>query len=204
LKIKGDDDVTVGKFYATFLIQDYFRRFKKRKEQEGKQTILTASGASKNAVTLHAGLRTLHDLGPEIRRAISGCLDDEDAFQSMFNKKNDDEPQHRRNLSFFGMAADMVNYMNPFKSYNEQPISNSFIQNNNSQNNSRFFNMSTIQEQPNDKKVTISRNFSSTGDGKTLLNQTFNSKDPERNSAAPLRTSVNPINNVHSFPAGLL
>lgn len=28
-----DDDVTVGKFYATFLIQDYFRRFKKRKEE---------------------------------------------------------------------------------------------------------------------------------------------------------------------------
>lgn len=25
----GDDEVTVGKFYATFLIQDYFRRFKK-------------------------------------------------------------------------------------------------------------------------------------------------------------------------------
>ncbi|PNJ26690.1 CACNA1D isoform 18, partial [Pongo abelii] len=29
----GDDEVTVGKFYATFLIQDYFRKFKKRKEQ---------------------------------------------------------------------------------------------------------------------------------------------------------------------------
>uniref|UniRef100_A0A671KEM4 Voltage-dependent L-type calcium channel subunit alpha n=1 Tax=Sinocyclocheilus anshuiensis TaxID=1608454 RepID=A0A671KEM4_9TELE len=29
----GDDDVTVGKFYATFLIQDYFRKFRKRKEQ---------------------------------------------------------------------------------------------------------------------------------------------------------------------------
>jgi hypothetical protein len=28
--------VTVGKFYATFLIQDYFRRFKKRKEQMKK------------------------------------------------------------------------------------------------------------------------------------------------------------------------
>lgn len=27
-----DDEVTVGKFYATFLIQDYFRKFKKRKE----------------------------------------------------------------------------------------------------------------------------------------------------------------------------
>lgn len=28
-----DDEVTVGKFYATFLIQDYFRKFKKRKEE---------------------------------------------------------------------------------------------------------------------------------------------------------------------------
>jgi len=32
-----DDEVTVGKFYATFLIQNYFRRFKKRKEQELKE-----------------------------------------------------------------------------------------------------------------------------------------------------------------------
>ena len=30
--ISVEDDVTVGKFYATFLIQDYFRRFKKKKE----------------------------------------------------------------------------------------------------------------------------------------------------------------------------
>ena len=29
--------MTVGKFYATFLIQDYFRRFKKRKEKEQSQ-----------------------------------------------------------------------------------------------------------------------------------------------------------------------
>lgn len=29
----SDDEVTVGKFYATFLIQDYFRKFKKRKEE---------------------------------------------------------------------------------------------------------------------------------------------------------------------------
>jgi len=34
--LSGDDDITVGKFYATFLIQDYFRRFKKRKEQMQK------------------------------------------------------------------------------------------------------------------------------------------------------------------------
>ena len=90
---KGDDDVTVGKFYATFLIQDYFRRFKKRKELTAKQNTLTASGASKNAVTLHAGLRTLHDLGPEIRRAISGSLEDDEAFKEMF--EDEEEPQHR-------------------------------------------------------------------------------------------------------------
>jgi voltage-dependent calcium channel L type alpha-1D len=93
LNKKGDDDVTVGKFYATFLIQDYFRRFKKRKELTAKQNTLTASGASKNAVTLHAGLRTLHDLGPEIRRAISGSLEDDEAFKGMFDEE--DEPQHR-------------------------------------------------------------------------------------------------------------
>ncbi len=30
-----EEEVTVGKFYATFLIQDYFRKFRKRKENEG-------------------------------------------------------------------------------------------------------------------------------------------------------------------------
>jgi len=88
--------VTVGKFYATFLIQDYFRRFKKRKELTAKQITLGTSGASKNAVTLHAGLRTLHDLGPEIRRAISGTLDDEETFKPMFDE---DEPTHRVSLN---------------------------------------------------------------------------------------------------------
>ncbi|XP_056281310.1 voltage-dependent L-type calcium channel subunit alpha-1C isoform X1 [Pseudoliparis swirei] len=65
----GDDEVTVGKFYATFLIQEYFRKFKKRKEQG-----LVAKVAPKTALSLQAGLRTLHDIGPEIRRAISGDL----------------------------------------------------------------------------------------------------------------------------------
>uniref|UniRef100_A0A3P9BKG3 Voltage-dependent L-type calcium channel subunit alpha n=1 Tax=Maylandia zebra TaxID=106582 RepID=A0A3P9BKG3_9CICH len=60
----GDDEVTVGKFYATFLIQEYFRKFKKRKEQ--------------GLVYRQAGLRTLHDIGPEIRRAISGDLNVEE------------------------------------------------------------------------------------------------------------------------------
>lgn len=30
-----EEEVTVGKFYATFLIQDYFRKFRKRKEKVG-------------------------------------------------------------------------------------------------------------------------------------------------------------------------
>ncbi|UYV76437.1 CACNA1C [Cordylochernes scorpioides] len=75
--VAAEDDVTVGKFYATFLIQDYFRRFKKRKELRG------TLGASENAIALQAGLRTLHELGPEIRRAISGNLELEEPHRSL-------------------------------------------------------------------------------------------------------------------------
>ncbi|KAM3180252.1 hypothetical protein ACTXT7_016651 [Hymenolepis weldensis] len=32
----GNDDVTVGKFYATFLIQEWFRRWKLKKAEEHK------------------------------------------------------------------------------------------------------------------------------------------------------------------------
>lgn len=46
-----EDDVTVGKFYATYLIQDYFRRFKKKK-MEIKEQI---DKESANTVTLQAG-----------------------------------------------------------------------------------------------------------------------------------------------------
>lgn len=52
MRLAVDDEVTVGKFYATFLIQDYFRRFKKRKEQEMKDT----DKESHNTVTLQVSL----------------------------------------------------------------------------------------------------------------------------------------------------
>jgi hypothetical protein len=39
---------------------------------------------------LQAGLRAVHDLGPEIRRAISGNLDEEE-----FMDKDIEEPMHR-------------------------------------------------------------------------------------------------------------
>ncbi|KAL0859668.1 hypothetical protein ABMA27_010787 [Loxostege sticticalis] len=86
----GDpNEITVGKFYATFLIQDYFRRFKKRKEQEMRQ-----NDEQTHQMTLQAGLRTLHEAGPELKRAISGNLDD--------IQTECDVPMHRRNHSLFG------------------------------------------------------------------------------------------------------
>ena len=69
-----EDEVTVGKFYATFLIQDYFRRFKKKKESRNAET--NPETVEEQAVTLQAGLRTLHEKGPELQRAISGNLDE--------------------------------------------------------------------------------------------------------------------------------
>merc|ERR1719427_2473079 len=64
-----EEEVTVGKFYATFLIQDYFRRFKKKKDYG-------LEGGLDEALPLQAGLRTLHEAGPELKRAISGDLSD--------------------------------------------------------------------------------------------------------------------------------
>ncbi|MGH0140668.1 UNVERIFIED_CONTAM: hypothetical protein FKN15_037776 [Acipenser sinensis] len=103
LKIKTEDDeVTVGKFYATFLIQDYFRKFKKRKEQG-----LVGRLPSKNStVALQAGLRTLHDIGPEIRRAISCDLQDEDVIDV---NPEEDEDIYRRNGGLFGNHVTHVN-----------------------------------------------------------------------------------------------
>ncbi|XP_076333585.1 voltage-dependent calcium channel type D subunit alpha-1-like [Tachypleus tridentatus] len=86
----ADDDVTVGKFYATFLIQDYFRRFRKRKEETSEHDPLSA-------MTLTAELRKFHDLGPEIRRTISGSLDADGYFDGV-----DKEPTHRRYHPLFG------------------------------------------------------------------------------------------------------
>ncbi|RXN15462.1 voltage-dependent L-type calcium channel subunit alpha-1D-like protein [Labeo rohita] len=81
----GDDDVTVGKFYATFLIQDYFRKFRKRKEQG----LVGCQPYSNTTTALQAGLRTLHDIGPEIRRAISCDLQDEGLVDVNLNEEEE-------------------------------------------------------------------------------------------------------------------
>uniref|UniRef100_A0A669QCR3 Voltage-dependent L-type calcium channel subunit alpha n=1 Tax=Phasianus colchicus TaxID=9054 RepID=A0A669QCR3_PHACC len=62
-----EEEVTVGKFYATFLIQDYFRKFRRRKERG----MLGPSASPSNERALQAGLQTLQALGPEMRRALS-------------------------------------------------------------------------------------------------------------------------------------
>ncbi|KAJ2939429.1 hypothetical protein O0L34_g10861 [Tuta absoluta] len=83
----GDpNEITVGKFYATFLIQDYFKRFRKRKEQ--------AALKENTLKSLQAGLRQLHEAGPELKRAISGNLN-EIVAETV-------EPMHRRNHTLFG------------------------------------------------------------------------------------------------------
>ncbi|XP_075430993.1 voltage-dependent L-type calcium channel subunit alpha-1D isoform X8 [Ascaphus truei] len=99
----GDDEVTVGKFYATFLIQDYFRKFKKRKEQG----LVGTYPAKNTTVALQAGLRTLHDIGPEIRRAISCDLQDDEPEQNN-HEEEEEEDIFRRNGGLFGNHVNHV------------------------------------------------------------------------------------------------
>ncbi|TDH10725.1 hypothetical protein EPR50_G00078830 [Perca flavescens] len=111
--VHSDDEVTVGKFYATFLIQDYFRKFKRRKEQGlvGRHSWERLN----TTMALQAGLRTLHDIGPEIRRAISCDLQE----AGLVNVDGEEEEEiYRRNGSLFGnhvnqVSAEQQGYCHP-------------------------------------------------------------------------------------------
>jgi len=91
--------VTVGKFYATFLIQDYFRRFKKKKETKAA----TEAPTDKTTV-FQAGLRTLHEAGPELQRTISTDLEAMMAAEAMV-MGGDEDISTRRNAPLFGQIA---------------------------------------------------------------------------------------------------
>jgi hypothetical protein len=97
-----DDDVTVGKFYATFLIQDYFRRFKKKKENKA----LTEAPTDKSTV-FQAGLRTLHEAGPELQLTISTDLEVMMAAEAMAGGAEGEEDIHTRRAGapLFGQIA---------------------------------------------------------------------------------------------------
>merc|ERR1711881_79841 len=86
-----EDDVTVGKFYATFLIQDYFRRFKKKKETKAA----TEAPTDKTTV-FQAGLRTLHEAGPELQRTISTDIEAMMAAEAMAAGADAEEDIHAR------------------------------------------------------------------------------------------------------------
>uniref|UniRef100_A0A8C6SY41 Calcium channel, voltage-dependent, L type, alpha 1F subunit a n=1 Tax=Neogobius melanostomus TaxID=47308 RepID=A0A8C6SY41_9GOBI len=62
------DEVTCGKFYASYLIQDYFKKYRKRKERERKSKKKDKA----------QGLRSLQDLAPEMRLAMACDLEDEE------------------------------------------------------------------------------------------------------------------------------
>jgi len=96
-----DDDVTVGKFYATFLIQDYFRRFKKKKETKAA----TEAPADKTTI-FQAGLRTLHEAGPELHRTISTDLEAMMAAEALAIQNEEETSTRRMNNPLFGNLAD--------------------------------------------------------------------------------------------------
>uniref|UniRef100_A0A4W5KF03 Voltage-dependent L-type calcium channel subunit alpha n=1 Tax=Hucho hucho TaxID=62062 RepID=A0A4W5KF03_9TELE len=90
----GDDEVTVGKFYATFLIQDHFRKFMKRQEEYYgyRPTKKSANGS--------AGLRSIEEeAAPELHRAISGDLLNEEEMERAMEESLEEgiyRVRHRR------------------------------------------------------------------------------------------------------------
>uniref|UniRef100_A0A8C1PZE2 Voltage-dependent L-type calcium channel subunit alpha n=1 Tax=Cyprinus carpio TaxID=7962 RepID=A0A8C1PZE2_CYPCA len=85
-----EEEVTVGKFYATFLIQDYFRKFRKRKEI---LHIYTVASVSFRVHLCQAGLRTLQDLGPEMRLAMNEDLEEEE--EGLEEEQEEDDPCYK-------------------------------------------------------------------------------------------------------------
>ncbi|KAM6979676.1 calcium channel, voltage-dependent, L type, alpha 1S subunit, a, partial [Aplochiton taeniatus] len=99
----GDDEVTVGKFYATFLIQDYFRKLKKRQEE-----YYGCRPTKANSTGIQAGLRSIEDeAGPELQRAISGDLMNEEEMDRAMDEAAE-EGIFRRQGGLFG------NHVDPF------------------------------------------------------------------------------------------
>ncbi|KAI1891157.1 hypothetical protein AGOR_G00162010 [Albula goreensis] len=87
-----EEEVTVGKFYASFLIQDYFRKFRKRKLALKKKNKSSA---------LQAGLLTLQDLGPEMRLAMTCDLEEEEEEDVVLDMEEDEDETFYKNENDF-------------------------------------------------------------------------------------------------------
>ncbi|CAK6975913.1 LOW QUALITY PROTEIN: voltage-dependent L-type calcium channel subunit alpha-1D-like [Scomber scombrus] len=102
-----EEEVTVGKFYATFLIQDYFRKFRKRKENGGLPGEEDPTNPS--AIQLcKAGLKTLQDLGPEMRLALNEDLDEgeEEEEEAMMEDEEMEEDAAYKGENGYGPEKD--------------------------------------------------------------------------------------------------
>ncbi|NXE29013.1 CAC1S protein, partial [Ardeotis kori] len=104
----GDDEVTVGKFYATFLIQEHFRKFMKRQEE------YYGYRPKKNPVEIQAGLRSIEEeAAPEIHRAISGDLTAEEELERAMVEAAMEEGIYRRIGGLFGQVDSFLEPSSP-------------------------------------------------------------------------------------------
>uniref|UniRef100_K7GFC5 Voltage-dependent L-type calcium channel subunit alpha n=1 Tax=Pelodiscus sinensis TaxID=13735 RepID=K7GFC5_PELSI len=106
----GEDEVTVGKFYATFLIQEHFRKFIKRQEE------YYGYRPKKNAVAIQAGLRSIEEeAAPEVRRAISGDLTAEEELERAMVEAAIEEGIYRRTGGLFGQIDSFLERSSPLQ-----------------------------------------------------------------------------------------
>uniref|UniRef100_A0A8C9X8G7 Voltage-dependent L-type calcium channel subunit alpha n=1 Tax=Sander lucioperca TaxID=283035 RepID=A0A8C9X8G7_SANLU len=99
----GDDEVTVGKFYSTFLLQDHFRKFLKHQEEYYgyRPSKKNASGPE-----IQAGLRSIdEEVAPEMHRAISGDLQNEEEMDRAMEEAGE-EGIYQRTHGLFGNRVD--------------------------------------------------------------------------------------------------
>ncbi|XP_048467812.1 voltage-dependent L-type calcium channel subunit alpha-1S-like [Rhincodon typus] len=102
----GDDEVTVGKFYATFLIQEHFRKFKKRQE-EYYGILPSKKNQNQNEIVLQAGLRSIEEeVGDNLHRSVSGELPVEEEGDQTMEEGGLDETIYRRTGGLFGEQPD--------------------------------------------------------------------------------------------------
>ncbi|CDQ69155.1 unnamed protein product [Oncorhynchus mykiss] len=80
------EEVTCGKFYASFLIQDYFKKFRKRKERERKKKGKDKKD-SLQVYQLPAGLRSLQALAPELHLALAMEGEEEEGMEGELDEE---------------------------------------------------------------------------------------------------------------------
>ncbi|XP_006078506.2 voltage-dependent L-type calcium channel subunit alpha-1S isoform X2 [Bubalus bubalis] len=115
----GDDEVTVGKFYATFLIQEHFRKFMRRQEE------YYGYRPKKDIVQIQAGLRTIEEeAAPEIRRTISGDLTAEEELERAMVEAAMEEGIFRRTGGLFGQVDSFLERTNSLAPHmaNQRPL----------------------------------------------------------------------------------